>query len=330
MELITNEKSRMITYQKRKKGLTKKLQEFHILCNVDACVIILGPNFNNRPVDVETFPTDRFDMMRIINRYRSQEKEGRKNQDLSSFFVARQKKLDDEIAKLRKACLKAKFPTWDNRLSLLQSSELDILSRVLDSKLEVATSRILNVRGGCSTINNYKSSSMASTFANALQQKNMELEVFKKQEPLSFVKPSQNLPQMLPLYVNPLNNPVLMMMMMANGEDYYNQFVGECSSSSSKRLSWSPVKAPAGSFDHQACDKVMMVNNNSRAHPVSYCGLSSQPLLSANVSSHMQIPHPQFNGLSDINEFEIRNKEKTVKDMNLEASIKERSLQFWS
>lgn len=42
MELITNEKCRMVTYHKRKKGLIKKMQKFRILCDVDACVIILG------------------------------------------------------------------------------------------------------------------------------------------------------------------------------------------------------------------------------------------------------------------------------------------------
>ncbi|KAF2304860.1 hypothetical protein GH714_039194 [Hevea brasiliensis] len=315
MELITNEKSRMITYQKRKKGLTKKLQEFHILCDVDACVIILGPNFNNRPIDVETWPTDRFDMRRIINRYRSQDKERRKNQDLSSFFVARQKKLDDEIAKMRKACLKAKFPAWDNRLNLLQSSELNVLAGVLDSKLEVATSMVLNskgdhflmfgsrpeiIEGGYSSDNNYKSSSLASTFANALQQKKMELEVFKP-EPLTFVNASdQNLPQMLPFNVNPLNSPMLM---MANGDNYFSQFVGECSSS--KRSPWSPVKAPAYSFDHPAAN-VMMMNNNPWAHSGSYCGLSRQSVLPSNVSSHVHIP--QFSDIFDINEFEMKNK----------------------
>jgi len=50
MELICNEKSQMITYHKIKTGLTKKAREFQILCGVDLCVIIFGPNLNNHMV----------------------------------------------------------------------------------------------------------------------------------------------------------------------------------------------------------------------------------------------------------------------------------------
>ncbi|KAJ9167812.1 hypothetical protein P3X46_019405 [Hevea brasiliensis] len=267
MELIMNEKSRMITYHKRKKGLIKKMQELSILCDVDACVIILGPNLNNRPIDVETWPTDRYDMRRIINRFLSMGNERRKNQDLSGFFVARQKKLDDEIAKLRKACLKAKFPTWDNRLNLWQYHELTLLDGVLGSKLEIATSRVLKSKGdnylmfgsidegGSSNNKSFKSSSMASTFANALRQKNMEFEVLE-QEPLSFVNLShQTLPQMPPFNLDSLNSPMLMMMKMTNGEGI-SQFGGECSS----KRSWSPFKAPTNA----------MMMNNPGDHPVRY------------------------------------------------------------
>lgn len=248
----------------------------------------------------------------IINRFRAQGSERRKDQDLSSFFVPRRKKLDDEVARLRKACLKAKFTAWDNRLNLWNYHELTLLDGALDSKLQVATSRVLKIKADHylmfgstskfideegSSSNNFKSSLKASTLANACHQKNMELE-FHEQGQLAFVNPSdQTLPQMLPFNLNSLNSPMLM---MANGGD----------------------KGFLGSYYPSAAN--LMMNDRPRAYPISYSGLSRQ--LSAglpNVSSRMH--NPQLSEFCDINEFEMRNKKDTVKHES--RSIKSSILQ---
>ncbi|KAJ4833425.1 hypothetical protein Tsubulata_034352 [Turnera subulata] len=256
MELISNERSRLTTYHKRKKGLTKKAREFNILCNVDACVIILGPKLGNRPVDVETWPADRNEVMRIINRYRTEGTERKKTQGLPDFFVNRKKKVSDDIAKVRKAYLEAKFPGWDNRLNSLPPEQLKVLDNALDDKIEAAKNRVLQLKGSQLIMEENRlaaigsanhsgsgrdwANAMASTFANARRQKSAELEILnhqQQQQPFSYMKPLElhNLPsyyaldqvlhgqQMVPYIVNHVNNPYTRL--LTGGEDF-GQFGG--------------------------------------------------------------------------------------------------------
>ncbi|KAK7301473.1 hypothetical protein RJT34_12338 [Clitoria ternatea] len=44
LELIADDTKRKATFKKRKHGLMKKVQEISILCGIDACAIIYGPN----------------------------------------------------------------------------------------------------------------------------------------------------------------------------------------------------------------------------------------------------------------------------------------------
>jgi len=55
--------------------------------------------------------------------------------------------LDDDIAKLRKACMGAKFPAWDNRLNFLSLDQLRVLAGVFEAKLNAARGRILKLKG---------------------------------------------------------------------------------------------------------------------------------------------------------------------------------------
>ncbi|XP_002514306.2 floral homeotic protein PISTILLATA [Ricinus communis] len=329
MELISNEKSRMITYHKRKKGLTKKVQEFHILCDVDACIIIFSPKFNNRSFDIETWPSNRYEMRRIINRYRSQDNDRKRNQDLSHFFIARKKKIDEDIAKMRKAHMEAKYPAWDNRINLLQLHELSVLASVLQSKIEVATARVMKIRGesdhyfmvdsksgiihGGPISHNIRPNPMAATFANALVPKSLELEAFNnKQQPFyctsQFDHPTSSHNQMLPaLNVNnPTNSSTLMTMMMANGDDL-NQFSGECSSERACSIIKDVTYFDPPTTHHQLVGNMMI---SPRAHPVSSSGLNRQlPMLPyrqdsaqmPNASSH-QLRTPPFSEFCDFNE----------------------------
>ncbi|KAF9665333.1 hypothetical protein SADUNF_Sadunf16G0111900 [Salix dunnii] len=284
MELICNERSRMITYHKRKKGLTKKAREFQILCGVDACVIILGPKQNNHPVDVETWPTDLVEVRRIINRFRSEGTDRKKTQDLSYFFEARKKKVDDEIAKLRKACMEAKFPAWDNRLNLLSLEQLRELAGVFESKLDVARGWLLKLKGNPFLMEDSKSGINAAGFisnkSSLMACGTIEFEGLKQQPlacakpidmPLATCYPSDQLQQMLPFNV------------------HYN---------------YDPTTEMIGN----------MMFNIPRPHSVSYHGPSRQPVfpyrqgpMMQNASSQLCIP--QFSYFSDVNEFEMSRKE---------------------
>ncbi|CAK7332063.1 unnamed protein product [Dovyalis caffra] len=322
MELICNERSRMITYHKRKKGLTKKAREFQILCGVDACVIIFGPDLNNRPVDVETWPTDSIEVRRIINRFRSEGTDRKKTQDLSHFFEARKKRLDDEIVKLRKACVEAKFPAWDNRLNFLSVDQLRVLAGVFEAKLDIAKGRIMKLKGNpflmedsksgitaAGSISNKSSLMVSSNFTNALLPQNIELEALN-QQPLSYAKSidmplatyysSDQLQQM------PINGPMLLMM---NHEDF-GQFGGISSNNtvrSTVHYNYDPATEMIGNT----------MFNNPRAHSVSYYGPSRQPNFSywqnpmmQNVPSQMRFP--QLSDFYDVHEFFNGKKEKKV------------------
>lgn len=144
MELIEKEKARMITYQKRKKGLKKKAQEFSTLCGVPTCLIIYGPKMQNQPAELDFWPKEREEVMEVINLYREKafSAHGIRPQSLIDFFLSRKRKVDDKIAKLCKANLEAKFPRWDGRFDSFSVDQLKVLVSICDTKIEVARRRI--------------------------------------------------------------------------------------------------------------------------------------------------------------------------------------------
>ncbi|KAJ8754192.1 hypothetical protein K2173_002092 [Erythroxylum novogranatense] len=143
-ELISNEKSRMITFQKRKKGLIKKVEELKILCNVDVCVIIFGPKLGHRYCEMEAWPVNSDEVKRIINMYRKggPKVRSKKNQDLSDYFVTRKNKVDCEIEKIQKAIVETKFSKCCSQLRFLSYDQLYSLEKTLAAKLEVAERRL--------------------------------------------------------------------------------------------------------------------------------------------------------------------------------------------
>ncbi|MBA0874082.1 hypothetical protein Goshw_011309 [Gossypium schwendimanii] len=49
---ITNDTKRKTTYKKRTKGLVKKVRELTTLCKIEACAIILSPDFDSQPESI--------------------------------------------------------------------------------------------------------------------------------------------------------------------------------------------------------------------------------------------------------------------------------------
>ncbi|XP_041003308.1 agamous-like MADS-box protein AGL82 [Juglans microcarpa x Juglans regia] len=149
MEIIRKEKSRITTFQKRKRGLMKKAYEFSTLCGSDTCMIIYGPKSGDRELELGTWPQDRAEVDRIINKYKTDStlKRARGAFDLSDFFVDRNKRVEVEIKKLRKNILMAKYPTWDDRIELLTEDQLRLLLDVMDAKIEGAGLRINMMKG---------------------------------------------------------------------------------------------------------------------------------------------------------------------------------------
>ncbi|XP_075489224.1 uncharacterized protein LOC142528060 [Primulina tabacum] len=138
MELIRKEKSRNITFKKRKEGLMRKIGEFTTLCAVEACIIIYGPKQEKGgSTDPEFWPENIDEMRRIINIYKAKNKDsGNKSFGLSDFFHDRKKKIEDELSKLRKKNMEARFPTWMDFLNCLTEAQLRDFAANLRAKYE--------------------------------------------------------------------------------------------------------------------------------------------------------------------------------------------------
>nr|AGW52156.1 AGL24 [Populus tomentosa] len=139
MELIRKEKSRMLTFRKRKAGLLKMASEFSILCGVDACVIIFGPKEkdDHQPVAPESWPPSSEEVRCIINRYKGSD-QPRRCYQVSDYFADKKKQIDSELARLHKQIIKAKYPAWDDRLNRLYADQLRVIVGHLDAKIHLA------------------------------------------------------------------------------------------------------------------------------------------------------------------------------------------------
>ncbi|CAK7343734.1 unnamed protein product [Dovyalis caffra] len=147
MELIRKEKSRMLTFRKRKAGLLKKASEFSILCGVDACVIVFGPKQNDdqQPSTAETWPPNSDEVRCIINKYKDSD-QPKKCYQVSDYFADKRKQVDSELARLHKQIIKAKYPAWDDRLNGFYADQLRLLLSQLDAKIEIADKKLGNFK----------------------------------------------------------------------------------------------------------------------------------------------------------------------------------------
>ncbi|KAL1544636.1 agamous-like MADS-box protein AGL82 [Salvia divinorum] len=139
MELIEKEKSRNTTFKKRKEGLIRKLNEFTTLCDVNACMIIYGPN-QGRP---EIWPPQNPEQVRrIIELYKSKNSSGIKKISVVNFFKDRKKQIEEELTKLRRKNLEAKYPTRPDLLNVINEPQLRQLHAILTDKADYVRSRI--------------------------------------------------------------------------------------------------------------------------------------------------------------------------------------------
>ncbi|KAK8493630.1 hypothetical protein V6N12_074570 [Hibiscus sabdariffa] len=321
MKYIDKDKVRVSTYEKRKKGLLKKAKEFSILCGVETCVIIYGPKSDDSLVKLEIWPPVHAEVMNVINKYKGKPLHIREKKcfNVLDFFAIRQKKLDDEISKLRKANREAKFCTWDDRINTFSVNQLSALLARLDSNLETVKNRIKMIKGNHQPLiqdskpmilggaaetqlldprlNHYNNQARSSLF-----QKNFDMEITKQQQQQQqqqqhpmFIVPSYN-PfsssteplQWQPFNLNPTENP--MTMVPTNGALDFTHVDGECSSSNINHMSQS-----AQTFNYDPAAASQMVDNvalNNQPWGVPICCIYGQ--IMQPMTPFMQPPMSSF------------------------------------
>ncbi|XVE58988.1 hypothetical protein DITRI_Ditri05aG0008000 [Diplodiscus trichospermus] len=147
MKLIEHEKTRAKTLAKRMKGLKMKAQEFSILCDVKVCMIIFEPiSKESVTAKVEVWPSDPVQVNSIIEKFRSSYTQ-KKTFSIFDFFNIRKRQVEDEVAQVRKANLKAKFPTWDDRIDNFSPEQIASFLTKLDSNIEVVKRKIMSMKG---------------------------------------------------------------------------------------------------------------------------------------------------------------------------------------
>ncbi|KAJ4715432.1 putative MADS-box transcription factor family protein [Melia azedarach] len=261
MELIEKEKARMITYQKRKRGLKKKASEFATLCGVPTCMIIYGPRLNNRPTDVDVWPNAHKDFMQVVNLYRDKafsSVRAVKSQNLFDFFADRKKKVDEKIAQTRRANYESKFSReFDEEFNSFSIDQLKQILAVLDNNIEVATMKLTMIKGHQNySIENSKPPELflSPGYNNAAQilfPENTATDFFNKQQNIPLPLPPYHHHHCQPLQLVPYDlNPMDNLMVMMNGGDQMGNVP-------------LPLQHAARYFDPMAAmiDNRMMMNN---------------------------------------------------------------------
>ncbi|KAK0585776.1 hypothetical protein LWI29_033899 [Acer saccharum] len=294
LEFIDNEKTRTTTYQKRKRGLKKKVEEFATLCGVPACMVIYGPKLKNKPVEVNVWPEDANGFMKVVNLYRDKGfyARGVKAYNLLDFFEDRKRKADDNANKLRKSNLETKFPSsWDDRLNSLPADQLRVLLARFDNNIEAARIKIATIKGNRdrqrSEIlgwNSYSSHDPHQVQRQIEVEHDELMMIINKQQPnISSVKPLLPLDyhqtqyfqsfHRLPYDLNPTNNN----QMTINGGDYHHHNLADQLGGASSSGGNQVVVQPSFYFDPPppppttlTVDDVMINNQRAMYLPTSY------------------------------------------------------------
>ncbi|KZV23061.1 hypothetical protein F511_08742 [Dorcoceras hygrometricum] len=146
MDFISKEKSRIMTFKKRKEGLKKKLHQLTTLCGVDACMIIYGPREEKGAIEPDIWPQNSDETRRMIDSYKGMNKDSIKSYGLSDFFQDRAKRVEDELSKLRKKNIETRYPTWLDCLDGLAAVRLREFAAKLTVKIEDLRSRVENLK----------------------------------------------------------------------------------------------------------------------------------------------------------------------------------------
>jgi len=139
LAFISNGVARKATYNKRKKGIIKKVSELTTLCGVSACAIISNP-FNSQ---TEVWP-DREGAKKVIERYQnSSVKDETKNLNQEGLIMQNIAKAKERLRKLEtknhgKKLNRLMYECMQNKnlLNNLTAEELKDLDEFVENKLQ--------------------------------------------------------------------------------------------------------------------------------------------------------------------------------------------------
>ncbi|KAJ0980036.1 hypothetical protein J5N97_015510 [Dioscorea zingiberensis] len=147
---IPNDSARRATFRKRRKGLMKKLEELSVLCNVEACGIVYGPD-EPQP---EVWPS-KGGARRVLERFKSMPvmEQSKKMMDQEGFTRHQVMKLQDQLRKherenqeLETAIVmhKCLCSSGDQQAGLdyMNMEELTSLAMMVEAKLKAVHDRI--------------------------------------------------------------------------------------------------------------------------------------------------------------------------------------------
>ncbi|PON71216.1 MADS-box transcription factor [Trema orientale] len=149
LRLIAKDKSRRVTFEKRKKGLIKKAKELSTLCAVRVCLIV--HNVKNGSLDTPTtLPQHPSEVRPLIEAYeasRIQNPTSRRHLTMSDFYAERIKKLNTKKEKLHQQTNDLtqkthrnyhdnKLPMWQTFIDELSANHVFELYSFLKDKVE--------------------------------------------------------------------------------------------------------------------------------------------------------------------------------------------------
>ncbi|XP_057444264.1 agamous-like MADS-box protein AGL8 [Lotus japonicus] len=140
---IEKKNARRLTFSQRKKGLIKKVSDFHKFCGNEACLIVYDGDGTGEP---EVWPPEPSKVHSILEKYEhqrsSKDRPATKTFDLENFFDNRKVMVEAEIARVKKEIFKMKYPTWDPCFNELTMEQLSFFMAKLSAKIEACDHRI--------------------------------------------------------------------------------------------------------------------------------------------------------------------------------------------
>ncbi|KAG4395836.1 hypothetical protein AAZX31_19G040800 [Glycine max] len=134
LKLISNERSRRLTFKSRREILIKKTSEFSTLCGVEACLIVYDNG--NGDVAPVTWPKEPVLVHPILQKYESQKNERPpKTFGIEDFLENRKNMVEADISKVHKQISNIKYPTWDPSFTNMEEKQLKAFITQVNAKI---------------------------------------------------------------------------------------------------------------------------------------------------------------------------------------------------